>query len=295
MKKILLFGSTGFVGKNLCKQLQDKKNYSVIKPSFQDCNLFQPIKVKNLIIDINPDFIINCAYYGGVTSNIKFSYTNLFNNLKIVINILRSSVYSTKLKKIIFFGSGLEYGSSHLPLTENFLIKPKNIYAAIKSITSLLSIGMAKEKALPLILLRPFNLYGPHDKKSVIYYLIDSILSKKKFTLTKGEQVKDYLYIRDFTEIICDTINNYKKFKNFNIYNIGSGKPVKLKTIFNTIFELTHFSRDYKIKEYTDNEYHYQCVNIKKLNNIIKIKHFTPLIDGLKETILWINKEYAKN
>ena len=253
------------------------------------------INVKNIITKTDPDFIINCAYYGGVTSRIKFSYTNLFNNLKIITNILESSVYATKLKKIIFFGSGLEYDSSNLAIKETNLVKPKNIYATIKTMTSLLSVNLAKELNLPLILLRPFNLYGPYDKRSVIYYLIDSILYKQKFTLTRGKQIRDYLYISDFTKIVCDIIDNYKKFKDLNIYNVGSGTPTSLETIFNTIFKLTHVSKDYKIKKYSDNEYHYQCANIEKLNKIIKIKHITPLIEGLKETIVWISGKHAKN
>jgi len=292
MKKILLFGSTGFIGKNLSNYFKLSKKYLLLTPSKIECNLLDLSQVKKVVKETQPDFIINTAYFGGVSSKIIYSDENIFNNIKLVINILRASVNSKQLKKIILFGSGLEYDNSSLSIKETDQIKPKNIYATIKSITSLLSIGLAQELKLPLVLIRPFNLYGPNDKKSVIFYLINSILKNRDFVLTKGEQVRDYLYIDDFTKIIYKIIDNYQKFEDLEIYNASSGKLTQLKTIFKIIFKLCNFEEKYTIIKNSENEYWHQVANIKKIKRLISINKLTSLENGLKNTLDWIKKNY---
>ncbi len=287
MKTVLLLGSNGFIGSNLKAYFLKKKGFRVICPTRKECNLLNFFQTKLVIEQIQPNYIINAAYI-GVNSSIKYSNSYVFNNLKIVTNILRAAKKVKVLKKVLFFGSSLEYGDSKKLIHEELPSKPKNIYAATKSLGTILALSLARELRIPLVILRPFNLYGKHDNKSVIYYVISSILKNSQFQITKGEQIRDYLYIEDFVNIIYQVIKKSDSFENYQIYNIASGKQVTLSTIFNTIFSLMSYKRIPQTKKYNTNEYMTQIADIRKLEKIIKLDHLTPFNQGLLKTISWV-------
>ena len=81
MRKILLFGSGGFIGTNFRQYFQNNKQYKLITPSAEKNDVLKALDIKKIIQKISPHFIINTAYYGGVSSSIKFSRNNLNKNL----------------------------------------------------------------------------------------------------------------------------------------------------------------------------------------------------------------------
>lgn len=290
MKKILLFGASGFIGKNLVESFKNNKRYSLTALVGKDCDLLKSKEVSKVINNVRPDFIINAAYI-GVDSNKDFSDDYLFNNLKLNTNLLKACIGKNKIKKVLFFGSGLEYGDSKFSIDENKVLRPQNIYAGIKAANSILSSTLAKHWEIPLVILKPFNLYGPYDIKSMIYTLINTIKQNKKVVLTKGDQIRDYLYIKDLSQLMIKILENYERLNNYEIYNIGFGKPIKLKEIFNTIFEIIGTKPDYVINPYRKNDYMHQVANIKKIQDKISWKPETSIKEGLKKTIEWIINE----
>lgn len=290
MEKVLLFGANGFIGKNLVESLKNNKEYSFIPLTEKDCDLLKFDEVFKTINNIKPDFIINAAYI-GVDSNRDFSDDYLFNNMKINTNLLKSCIGINKIKKVLFFGSGLEYGDSTLPIDENKALCPQNVYAGIKAANSILSSTLAKHWEIPLIILKPFNLYGPYDTKSLIYILIDAIKQNKKIILTKGDQIRDYLYIEDLCKLVIKILASYEKTKNYETYNIGFGKPIKLKEIFNTIAEMMGKELDYTTSLYRKNDYMHQVADIKKIQDTISWEPEIPVKEGLEKTIEWVMDE----
>lgn len=287
MKKILLFGATGFVGKNMLAHFK-KNGYRTVAPDIFQCNLLDFTQTREFIKKTNPDFVINGAFWGGVTSKLKYSNQMVLNNISIVTNILKASRLK-RIKKIIHFGSGHEYADSKTSISEMSPIGPQNTYATIKAMTSVLSTDLARDNKLPLIIIKPFNLYGPYDTRSVIFYLISSILNKKKFSLTDGKQIRDYLYIDDFSRIIEAIVKSTSQIKSGTVYNIGSGHGTKIKDIFETIFKLTGFKGNYKKNDHQSSEYWHQVADIKKISRVIKIPKLTPYNVGVEKTIAWIH------
>ena len=67
--------------------------------------------------------------------------------------------------------------------------------------------------------------------------MIKSSLNNKDFNCSEGNQLRDFLYIEDFVQLIIKIILSKKT--NYGIYNVGSGQPVSIKKLVNTIFEKT--------------------------------------------------------
>ncbi len=286
MKTLVLFGSNGFVGKNLKDFLISKKHLHILFPNQSECDLLKSRKVKSYLDIVNPDYIINAAYI-EVNSNVKPTKKYLDSNLKISNNILKACKDKKNLQKIIFFGSGLEYGDSDTPIDETHPLNPKNYYAKTKAIQSQTSLNLANEFNLPLVLIKPFNLYGPHDNKSVFFYVISSILQKKAFSITKGEQIRDILYIEDLCVLVEKALFD-NTISSGEVINAGFGKGILLRDIIDSIFKITKYEGEITFRNYRDNEYFSQVADIQKAKKLVGWEPITPIELGLQKTIAWV-------
>ena len=82
----------------------------------------------------------------------------------------------------------------------------------------------------PVTIIRFYQLFGPKQHTNrFIPILITACLSKRKFATSSGSQSRDFLYVDDAINAIikCIKAENSKG----KIFNIGSGKPTKLKKI----------------------------------------------------------------
>ena len=83
----------------------------------------------------------------------------------------------------------------------------------------------------PVVILRLYQVYGPgQDKNRLLGYLLNSIKNKKIIKVSKGDQMRDFLYISDFIEALFRCL---KEKTEGEIINIGQGSPIKIKTLIN--------------------------------------------------------------
>ena len=79
-----------------------------------------------------------------------------------------------------------------------------------------------------------YQIYGPHqNNQRLIPFVINSCLKSKNFNCTSGEQIRDFLYVDDLINLMLKILE--KKFSKKKIYNVGSGKPIKIKKIIQII------------------------------------------------------------
>ena len=97
---------------------------------------------------------------------------------------------------------------------------------------------ISKAYNLPYIILRPYQVYGPKQKKDrLIPQTIETCLKNKIFLCTPGTQKKRFLYVDDFVFLIQKIL--LKKNIRYEIFNVGSGKPILVKNIIKKIRNLT--------------------------------------------------------
>jgi len=243
MEKILIIGGTGFLGYHYAKYCL-KKKFKIVSLSrnapkqnrflknveyeFADISKKkQTYKVLQKIIDI--DYVIN---FGGEIEHKKIKKTikTHYNGLK---NLANYFVFK-KIKKFIQIGSSLEYGKQKSPHKENLKLKPRSNYARAKALSSNYLLYLFQKKKLPVLIIRPYQVFGPRqDFKRFVPIIIMNCIKNEKFPCSKGNQYRDFLYIEDFVKYLFILMK--KRNTTGEIFNLGYGKPQKIKSVINFI------------------------------------------------------------
>ncbi len=315
-QKIIILGVSGFLGKNIALKLSKNKKYQLFGTFFK-----KKIKINNIKLikadltkekDVkkilkNKDVVIHAA---AVTSGSK---EVLSNPIKFVSdNVIMNSLvckYSVlnKVKKLLLLSCSIvyaSYGTKDILVKENQLNLNNNFYnkyfgfAWIKIYLEKMAEFYSKFKITNIVVLRHSNIYGPGDKydlfkSHVLSALIVKTLNKKNKKieiLGKGTEKRDFLYIDDFVEVIKKILN--KKLKDFKIYNVGSGKGVKINKLAKVIKKISGSS-----KEIINNK-KFQGLNTNIALNSSKIKkeigwrQKISLNQGIEKTLDWYNKKF---
>ncbi len=137
IKKILITGSNGMVGKNIV-EFEKSKNYILLTPSSKELNLLDRSSVDSYIKINQPDVVIHCAgRVGGIQAN---PVAFLVENTQMGLNIIMAS-YDAGIKKFINMSSSCMYPRDAInPLGEELILKgelePTNEGYAIAKVTS---------------------------------------------------------------------------------------------------------------------------------------------------------------
>tara|TARA_B100000965_G_scaffold19470_1_gene14574 strand:+ start:36389 stop:37339 length:951 start_codon:yes stop_codon:yes gene_type:complete len=310
-KKILIVGGSGFIGTNILKKI-DKLKYKIFATKFKNKNFFAVKKVKYLKGDIrNLDFckkitksadtVIMCA---AVSSGSMIIQNNpmyhVDDNIKMNLNILKACSVN-RVKKFVFISSNTVYPISKKPMKEkdvNYSLFHKYFNVGWMKIFSEKLCEMYKNK-MNILIIRPGNIYGPHDKfdpirSKVIAALINKFEKKKSIEIWgNGKDIKDFIYVEDFVDSLLKLT---QKLKGFHILNVASGKSISLKKIIDfmvKIYKVNKKNIKYNLSKPT--MIPVRKININKIKNLIKYKSNFPIYEGISKTIVWYRKNYIKN
>lgn len=300
-KKILITGASGFIGKHLIsKLLKNSNTIACIDLHFDSTfiELFSKdtILYKGCLTD--KDFITSCInefdptyvfHLAGSKNRINsFSEFTLNHNINYLgtLNLYESLVKKNGLKLLISMGTIEEYGYSKSPFKEDSYELPNSAYGLSKLSATKLALIFNKQFNLPIVVMRPSIIYGPgQGEEMFVPALISSLLKGIPFKMTKGNQLRDFVYIDDLIDALILCLN-IKKIGG-QIINIASGVSIKLKQIAWQIAEITNDSGNLFIGEldYRKSEIMSYKVDISKAFILLKWTPRTKLINGLEKTV----------
>lgn len=291
MNNILITGATGFVGRHLVKTLRENHNVVEINSSNWNDMFF---------LTQSFDYIIHLAVKtaaGGYCQN--HPGEQFLINSSINTDMLYYWHEYQPQAKMITFGSSCGYDKNSIKIEDNYLKgETEPGYEAYGAIKRNLLIGLQslkKEYNMEYSYLIPSVFYGPeydiHDKH-FIFDLIRKIVNAKnggdKVVLWgTGDQTRELIYIKDAIDIIIKSMTWDKQ-----IFNLSSGKSHSIKEYAQTICDIVEY--DYNLIEW-DTTAFVGSPNKKLINTHLQDYQFTPLREGLIETIKYYLSKYNIN
>ena len=304
MKKILITGASGFIGRHCLPYLQ-KNNYEIHATTIEQnsniknypnviwhqCNLLDTSSVKHLFKNINPTHLLHLSWFVEPQT-----YLNSPNN----IDWLESSIRLIKEfinhggKRVAIAGTCFEYDLKHGYCSESTTpLKPTSLYA--KSKNSLLSATeeLCSIHNISYAWCRIFFTYGPYEYPTrFIPSIINSLLSNKKFTCLARDDIRDYLYVEDVAHALVSSLDS----TFCGSVNIASGNPTKIKDLVQIIAQEMKKSNLIDFKRNVSEKLPIIHANTTRLCDVIGFSPSFTLEQGIKKTIDYIlskNKIYS--
>ena len=301
MKKILVFGSNGLVGKSLKRKLENEyEPKHLFFSNRYDTDLFSYEETKKTIDTFEPDVLINAAAkVGGIYANNLQRTEFLIENLKINLNILESCI-EHKNTLIVNLGSSCIYPlNAPNPIKESSImtgaLEPTNSPYAMAKLTSIeLANSLNIQFGHTVVNLMPTNLYGPEDNFSDMdSHVIPGLMNKMHRAKEKNEKTfeiwgsgkpkREFMHVDDLANAIHYVIKN--KIEE-PLINIGSSEEVTISELTLLLKDIIGFDGEIKFNKNMPDG------NPRKLLDSSMMRKFgwIPKIDlknGLKQTYKW--------
>tara|TARA_R110000868_G_scaffold84541_4_gene238366 strand:+ start:831 stop:1733 length:903 start_codon:yes stop_codon:yes gene_type:complete len=297
MKKLLVTGGNGLVGSSIISDVKIGKEYDL-----------RNIEETNKMFEYHkPTHVIHCAgKVGGLSANMNYKGEFFYDNIMINTNVIESARLNNVKKLVSFLSTCVFPDNIEYPITEKkiHLGEPHSSnypYAYAKRMADIQIRAYREQYGLEYVSVIPTNIYGPNDNFSLESGHVIPMLLHKMYKAQRdntdfvvwgsGTPLREFIYSKDIAKLSEWALDNYNEsepiiFSNSNEISIKDLVDL-LVNEFNfkgkVIFDKT--KPDGQFRKPSDNS---------KLKSYLPNFEFTPIEQGLKETINWFIENYDK-
>lgn len=311
--KVLVTGADGFIGSHLTELLLEE-GYLVTAlcyyNSFNDWGWLNEVKHPNLNVQTgdvrDPNFCkfitkdIDIVFHLAALIAIPYSYlapdSYVDTNIKGTLNICQAAK-ENGVGKVLVTSTSEVYGTAkYVPIDENHPKQPQSPYSASKIGADAIAMSFYNAFALPIVIVRPFNTYGPRQSaRAIIPTIISQIASGvKEIKLGDLSPTRDFNFVKDtckgFLELSkCDAAVGQE-------VNIASNFEISMKDTLQIIAKIMNsdvkFIEDEQRLRPKNSEVFRLWGDNTKMFNLTGFKPEFSIEEGLSQTIDWfINPE----
>jgi len=327
MRTVLVTGGAGFIGSNFVRHLlsehrdvrvvnYDKLTYAGNLENLADVkegeryhfvhgDISDAKAVAKAFEDEKPWAVVNFAAESHVDRSILDATPFVDTNVK-GTQVLLETIRRYPIERFVQISTDEVYGTlgEEGAFTESSPIQPNSPYAACKAAADLISLAYAKTYALPVVITRSSNNYGPYQfpEKLIPLMLRNALTGKELPIYGEGKQVRDWLYVEDNCRAIDAVLH---RGLTGEVYNIGGECEKRNIEVVKTLCQLVaadpngkdaagriRFIHDPRGAAH-DFRYALDCSKIKRELG------WTPLLrfeEGLERTVAWYlsNREWTE-
>ena len=310
MKKAIVTGSTGFIGKFLVRELlqNDVEVFAVDRVGTNwnslgglpihmvECDLSNISELPDLIDD-DIDCIFHTAWQGvsGTNRNDASDWKIQLQNIEATLNLIEAA-NAMDIKSFICLGSIHEFEIMQEMSGKESIYDPVNMYKSAKTMAHWM--GKVKACELGIKFFNPLIIgaYGEQDKpSSLINMMIRKILNGESPNLSDGIQLYDFVHVSDTAHALYLIAEKGIDGKD---YLIGSGNPKPLKDFLSEAGNIINEIKGGEKVPLGFGRHNGKAIALPKeafdTSSLVNDTGFKPQIsfaDGIKRTVEWIMKE----
>ena len=300
MKKILLTGARGFIGTHCMESLLERGfmvhavssrgryNSTYRQVEWHHADLHNAEHVLRLMVEVKPEYFLHLAW--DVTPGLYWSSLENLRWVKTSISLLQAFIESGG-RRVVMAGSCAEYDWSYGYCTERQTpLKPATLYGICKNALAAVVEASGREAGVSTAWGRLFFLYGPGEhSERLIPAIISSLMHGKEVPCTHGEQIRDYIYVKDAAEALTTLLESDVE----GPVNIASGHPLVLKELIGAAAEIAGRPELVRLGalEAPRDDPPLLLANTKRLKEEVGWLPQYDLQQGLRETVEWWQKD----
>jgi UDP-glucose 4-epimerase len=308
-KRIFLSGGAGFIGSTLIERLYEK-NEIVVYDTFQRDSLSgRPFaghpnltRIRGDILDLprlqqamrGADVVVHLAAIAGIDTVIRSPTTTMRVNMLGSANVLETAQALGRCERVLCFSTSEVFGTHAFRSEETdrtvmgAVGEARWTYAVSKLAVEHLAHAYYKEFALPTVVVRPFNIYGPGQVgEGAIHRFVRRALRNEPLEIHgDGTQIRAWCYVDDMVDGLLLGLERPEAVgESFNIGN--SRAVVTIYGLANTIVRVTGSSSriQFTRKDYVDVEL--RVPQIEKARRVLGFEAAVDLEEGIRRTAEW--------
>jgi CDP-glucose 4,6-dehydratase len=318
-RRVFVTGAMGFVGSNLTRHLvargadviclqrdevqpnsfdlfdlRDK--VTIVRGDLQDLEL-----LNRVLNEYEIDAVFHLAAQAIVGAANRSPISTFETNIRGTYMLLEACRLSETVKRVVVASSDKAYGSNPtLPYREDFPLQGVFPYDVSKSCTDLLCRSFAKTYAVPIVITRSANIYGPGDlnlSRIVPGTIVSVLKNEPPIVRSDGTPLREFIYVDDVCAAYLTLAGSADRFCG-EAFNIGTNEPIQIIDLTDRIIDAAgrsgQLAPNVLLKTKIRNEIDAQYLSADKLMSLTDWKPSVSLGEGLRLSIEWYNQNLNK-
>src|SRR5690349_9997256 len=316
MKRVLVTGGAGFISSGFVRHLLAATPYHVVsldaltyagnlenladvmaheRLSFVHGDIRDKELVRQLVDEV--DVIVNAAAESHVEKSIEEGASEFVTTNVEGTQILLDAIRETPVERFILISSSEVYGTAeYAPMDEEHPLNPRSPYAATKAGADRLVYSYFTTYDLPLVIVRPFNNYGPrqHPEKLIPRFVTQALSDQPLTIHGDGHASRDWLYVTDDAEAIECVIEAPIDGVAGEVINVATGIDLSVTEVADLVLRVLGKPADLRLHvDERRGQVDRHIGSTDKAERLIGWRARTSFEDGLERTVAWYRENEA--
>jgi len=311
-KRVLVTGADGFIGSHLVEHLLRAGAQVTALAQYNSFNFWGWLEdipsldqVQVVTGDVRDSYFclglvekVEVLFHLAALIPIPYSYrapeSYVETNIKGTLNLCQAA-RKAAVERFIHLSTSEVYGTAqYIPIDERHRLQAQSPYSASKIGADAIATSFYSSFQLPVLIARPFNVYGPRQSaRAVIPAIISQIATGAKVVrLGNLTTTRDFTFVDDMCRGLLAVANLDGGLGE--VFNIGSNREISISELFRLIAEImssdARIETDLERLRPAESEVQRLRCNGEKLRDASGFRPEIPLREGLRRTVDWFQK-----
>lgn len=311
-KRIFITGGAGFIANKLIAKLVNDNKITVYDNYWRDtlsgsgyANHKNINIVRGDVLDFQAlrtamagaDIVIHAAAIAGIDTVIKDPVLTMRVNMIGTANVLQAALENGVKDRIVDFSTSEIFGGTALhsaedsPAVAGSAGEARWTYAVSKLAGEHLAKAYHNVYKLPVVTVRPFNVYGPGQtgEGAMQIFIKKALKNEDIFINGDGTQIRAWCFVDDFVDCLMRCIENPAAIGES--FNIGNARTViTILGLANSVCRILNSKSKIIFKSPLSADVELRIPSVQKAQELLDFKAKVDLDEGIVKTAQWIEK-----